>query len=148
MYNSSLSDIIRTNEKKYLCKNCSKYDSSRWQWWPTSGIEQSSSATENEDISKPGTSATTKRSSLTQALNEMTEETEPLSAISSANEEVGYIGNVDWKVDDVKVDDVKVDDVKVEHDVELSEGETFEQPQSKKQKMKMNKKMNKKKRPI
>ena len=45
----------------------------------------------------------------------MTEQTERLSATSSGNEEVGYVGNVD----------VKVDDVKVDHDVELSEGETF-----------------------
>ena len=75
---------------------------------------QSSSASENEDVTKPGTSgsATTKRSSLTQALNEMTEETERLSANSSGNEEVDYVGNVD----------VKVDDVKVDHDVEVTRG--------------------------
>ena len=92
------------------------------------------------------TSATTKRSLLTQALNEMTEKTEILFAISRGNEEVDYVGNVDVKVDDVKVDDVKViDDVKVDHDVELSEGETFEHSQLKKQNMKKNKKMNKKK---
>ena len=82
---------------------------------------QSSSASENEDATKPGTSgsATTKRSLLTQALNEMTEQTERLSATSSGNEEVDDVGNVD----------VKVDDVKVDHDVELSGGETFEQHQ-------------------
>ena len=66
----------------------------------------------------------------------MTEQTERLSAISSSNEEVDYVGHVD----------VKVDDVNVDHDVELSEGETFEQSQPKKQKMKKkNKKMNKQK---
>ena len=77
----------------------------------------------------------------------MTEKTEILFAISRGNEEVDYVGNVDVKVNDVKVDDVKViDDVKVDHDVELSEGETFEHSQLKKQKMKKkNKKMNKKK---
>ena len=66
---------------------------------------QSSSASENEDVTKPGTagSVTTKRSSLTQALNEMTEQTQRLSASSSGNEEVDYVGNVDVKVNDVKV---------------------------------------------
>ena len=49
-----------------------------------------------------------------------------MSATGSSNEEVDYVGNVY----------VKVDDVKVDHDVELSEGETFEQHQPKKQKMK------------
>ena len=48
---------------------------------------QSYSAGENEDVTKPVTSGsvTTKRSSLTQALSEMTEQTEHLSAISSRN---------------------------------------------------------------
>ena len=57
----------------------------------------------------------------------MTEQTERVSAISSSNEEVDYVENVDVKVDHV----------------ELSEGEAFEQHQPKKQKMKKKKKMNK-----
>ena len=109
-------DIIRTKEKVLVHKLLQI-----WQQ-PVTVMTNSRSRTSHPAPAKTSMSLNleplalpTKRSSLTQGLNEMTEQTERLSATSSGNEEVDYVGNVD----------VKVDDLKVDHDVELSEGETF-----------------------